>query len=287
MKNVKLNFFKMKQNEQIDIKIDNELKKKELSEKYGAFFGKGDADLPPEIESAWLNYVDEFEKQFENVGRTTVWEYIGKPVCQKITELNKNEISSKLNELYDLLNKNNIVLDTICDVEEEELYRFITEELFEHEMDDMRIPGMTSCYIYEEFHPNAEHDIESAIDYFFKMTMGKMKNIGGTGYDLLYIDEENYCDANGNAIDKEKVKKSINDFLDSFDLFNIDTYKVKTVVVNETKDDALIEFIICYRGIFKGTKQFVEFNGSGRFKLRPSEFGGWGIYHIDMPGLII
>jgi hypothetical protein len=146
---------------------------------------------------------------------------------------------------------------------------------------------MTSCFIYEEFHPNAEHDIKSAIDYFFRMTMGKMKNIGGKGYDLLYIDEENYCDAKGNVIDKEKVKKSINDFLDSFDSFNIDTYEVKSLVVNETKDDALVEFEICYRGIFEGTKQFVEFKGNGRFKLRPSEYGGWGIYHIDIPGLII
>lgn len=277
----------MKKNEQIDQKIDNELKKKDLSEKYGAFFSKSNDELPIEIESAWLNSVEEFEKQYENAARTTVWEYIGKPEYQKITELNESEISSKLNGLYDLLNKNNIALDTICEVEEKELYRFITEELFEHEMDDMRIPGMTCCFTYEEFHPNAKYDIESTIDYFFRMSMGKMKNIGGEGYDLLYIDDENYRDAVGNTIDGEKVNKSINNFLDSFDSFNIDTYEVKSLVVNESENDALVEFEICYRGIFEGTKHFVEFKGDGRFKLHPSEYGGWSIYHIDMPGLII
>ena len=53
-----------------------------------------------------------------------------------------------------ILNKNSIQLDTICDVEEREIYRFVTEELFSHKMDNMRIPGMMACFIYEEFHPN-------------------------------------------------------------------------------------------------------------------------------------
>lgn len=193
----------------------------------------------------------------------------------------------RLNELFDLLDKNNISLDTICDVEEKELYRFITDELFEHEMDDMRIPGMTSCFIYEEFHPNAKNEIERAIDYFFRMTMAKMKNIGGEGYDLLYIDEQNFCDIDGNTIDKEKVIKSINTFLDSFDSLSIVTYDVKSLAINKEEEDACVDFHICYRGVFDGTAQYVEYKGDGSFKLHPSEYGGWSIYQIDMPGLKI
>ncbi len=277
----------MKQDDQIDKKIDNELKKNALTEKYGAFFSKVNDELPPEIENNWLNYIEDFENQYENAKRITVWEYIGKPEYRRITEINESEISPRLYELFNLLAKNNISLDTICEVEEKELYRFITEELFEHEMDDMRIPGMTNCFIYEEFHPNVQNEIERAIDYFFRMSMAKMENIGGKGYDLLYIDEQNFCDISGNALDKEKVIKSINAFLDSFDSFNVLTFEVKSLVVNDTKEDALVEFYICYRGVFEGTAQYIEFKGDGCFKLHPSEYGGWSIYQIDMPGLKI
>lgn len=277
----------MKRDQEIDRKIDNELKKRDLTEKYGASFSNINDDLSPEIENIWLNNIEEFEKQYEKAKLTTVWEYIGKPEYRKITEINESEISPRLNELFDLLDKNNISLDTICDVEEKELYRFITDELFEHEMDDMRIPGMTSCFIYEEFHPNAKNEIERAIDYFFRMTMAKMKNIGGEGYDLLYIDEQNFCDIEGNAIDKEKVIKSINTFLDSFDSLSIVTYDVKSLAINKEEEDAYVDFHICYRGVFDGTAQYVEFKGDGSFKLHPSEYGGWSIYQIDMPGLKI
>lgn len=277
----------MKRDQEIDRKIDNELKKRDLTEKYGASFSNINDDLSPEIENIWLNNIEEFEKQYEKAKLTTVWEYIGKPEYRKITEINESEISPRLNELFDLLDKNNISLDTICDVEEKELYRFITDELFEHEMDDMRIPGMTSCFIYEEFHPNAKNEIERAIDYFFRMTMGKMKNIGGEGYDLLYIDEQNFCDIDGNTIDKEKVIKSINTFLDSFDSLSIVTYDVKSLAINKEEEDACVDFHICYRGVFDGTAQYVEYKGDGSFKLHPSEYGGWSIYQIDMPGLKI
>jgi len=277
----------MKRDQEIDRKIDNELKKRDLTKKYGASFSNINDDLSPEIENIWLNNIEEFEKQYEKAKLTTVWEYIGKPEYRKITEINESEISPRLNELFDLLDKNNISLDTICDVEEKELYRFITDELFEHEMDDMRIPGMTSCFIYEEFHPNAKNEIERAIDYFFRMTMAKMKNIGGEGYDLLYIDEQNFCDIDGNTIDKEKVIKSINTFLDSFDSLSIVTYDVKSLAINKEEEDACVDFHICYRGVFDGTAQYVEYKGDGSFKLHPSEYGGWSIYQIDMPGLKI
>jgi hypothetical protein len=276
-----------KNNDYYDKKIDIELKRKALSEKYGVHFGETNTELPAEIEEVWLNSVEKIERQYENAKSTTVWEYIGKPACRKITELNHNEISARLNELFDLLNNNNIALDTICEVEEKELYRFITEELFEHEMNDMRMPGMTCHFIYEEFHPNAQHEIESAIDYFFRMTMGKMKNIGGDGYDILYVDEKNFKDAKGNKIGKKKVVNDLNNFLDSFDSFEINQYDIKALNMNEQETNSEVFFSIQYNGIFEGNCKACEFKGDGCFKLKPSEFGGWDIYHIDMPGLKI
>lgn len=267
-------------------KIDNEIKKKEMEKKYGASFG-GSGDLPPEVESNWLRSIEEFEKQFEGAKRTTVYDFMGQPPFKKLDELQPAEVSDELKGLYDMLGRNNISLDTLREVADEELYRFITEELFEHEIDDMRVPGMMTCFTYEEFHPNAEYDIEMAYDYFFRFTLAKMENYGGEGYDMLYVDTERYEDTKGEVIPKKRVVDAINNFLASIDSFEIITNEIKSIEINDEETDAVVNFYIDYKGLFANSKETIDFKGNARFKLKPSEYGGWSIYHIDMPGLKI
>jgi hypothetical protein len=275
-----------KEDDYYDKKIDNGLKKKELEKKYGAHFSEFN-ELPPEMENQWLNSIETFEEQFDNAKRTTVWEYMDKPDYKSKDELKPHEISKELERLYELMDENGISLSTLCEVEDAELYRFITEELFQQEMDDIRIPGMMSCFTYEEFHPNAKLDIEEAIDYFFRMTMAKMENIGGTGYDMLYVDTENHKDPNGNKIDKQKVIDCINNFLDSFDSFEVVTYDEKTFEINEEETDAKVTFTIHFKGLSENSSETYDVRGDGCFKLKPGEYGGWEMYHIDLPGLRI
>jgi hypothetical protein len=275
-----------KEDDYYDKKIDNGLKKKELEKKYGAHFSEFN-ELPPEIENQWLDSIEAFEKQFNNAKTTTVWEYMDKPSFKTMDELKPHEIATELKRLYELMDRKNITLSTICEVDDAELYRFITEELFQHEMDDIRIPGMMSCFTYEEFHPNAKLDIEDAIDYFLGMTMNKMENIGGDGYDLLYIDTEDHKDSAGNKIDKQKVIDCINHFLDSFDKFEVVTYNQNTFEINQEKTDAKVTFAIHFKGLYENSSEKYDFRGDGCFKLKPSKYEGWEMYHIDLPGLRI
>lgn len=275
-----------KTNEDFNKKIDNELKKKELEKKFGAQFGQNHP-LPPEVEKEWLNSIEAFEEEFNSAERTTVWDYMGKPSFKKLHEMQPAEVAVELQRLYDMLANNNISLDTLCEVADEELYRFITEELFMQEMDNMRIPGMMSCFIYEEFHPNAEYDIEEAFDYFFSFTMGKMENVRGQGYDMLYVDTANYKDAEGVALNGSDVVNSINNFLASFDCFEIISNDIKNITIDEDQKNAKVNFFIHYKGLFDKRSEAIDFKGDACFRLKPSEYGGWSIYHIDLPGLVI
>jgi hypothetical protein len=275
-----------KEDDYYDKKIDNGLKKKELEEKYGAHFSEFN-ELPPEIENQWLNSIDEFEKQHENAELTTVWDYIGKPDYKTINELKLEEISKELKRLIELMSENNIDLSTLCDVDDAELFRFVTEELFKEEIENIRIPGMMSCFTYEEFHPNAKLDIEQAVEYLFEMTLGKMKNVSGTGYDLLYIGTDNFKDSDGNSIEKQRVIDSINNFLNSFDSFEIVSYEEKGFEIKLNETDAQVTFSIHFKGLYESSRETVDFKGDGCFKLKPSEYGGWEMYHIDLPGLKI
>ena len=54
-----------------------------------------------------------------------------------------------------------------------DLYRFTIEELFEHEMDDIDLPGTVSCFTYDEFHPDHEYEnkrtsVEDVIQHIFE-----------------------------------------------------------------------------------------------------------------------
>ncbi len=143
------------------LKQENELLKLKLAAEFGMTHSDSQPDTPldPELENEWLNNIYSFEKAFAEHKRTSVYDYIGKPKFKHADELKPNEISSELNLILDIMLKNSVEFTTICEYEDELIYKFITEELFQHEMDDIRVEGMMCCFIYEEFHPNHEYDI--------------------------------------------------------------------------------------------------------------------------------
>ena len=124
-------------------------------------------------------------------------------------------------------------------------------------------------------------------DYFFRMTMGKMKNVGGEGYDLLYIDTENFTDLKGNKPGKNKVIKNINTFLDAFDYFEVTANEIMNITINKDKTDANLIAEIEYNGCFSNSPESIIFKGMVDFRFKPSIYGGWDIYYIDLPGLQI
>jgi len=144
----------------------NDAKRKELEKRYGMQSSHNDSEMEPEIEGDFLNYVEEFERQYQSAKRATVRERAGSPDVKPLSELTSEELDSALFLLLKRLEAHSIEVDFLCEVEPAEQYRFLTEELLNEEMDDIRIPGMTSHFIYEEFHPNAEYDAKSAAEMF-------------------------------------------------------------------------------------------------------------------------
>lgn len=143
------------------LKRENEEKKKKLESEHGAnFFTPDNGDeIDPMIENIFLNNIKEFENADNSSKRIKIYDFIGRPQFRNVVEIPNSEISQELEKVMILLNKYQIELSTICDVNDRELYRFITDELFEAETDDVKVEGMMSCFIYEEFHPNHNYDI--------------------------------------------------------------------------------------------------------------------------------
>jgi hypothetical protein len=148
-------------NEAEKLKAENDFLKMKLMLEHGATFGGNENnELPAEMENAFLNNMMAFEKQFEEHKTIKVFDKIERPVHFKLVkDIPDSEIDRAWSELSDYLNKYGIDL-SVCspNITVRELYRFTTEELFEHETDDMDLPGWSTSFIYDEFHPDPVYD---------------------------------------------------------------------------------------------------------------------------------
>ena len=159
------------------LKAENEFLKMKLMLEKGAQFSnmEKDNELTAEIENEFLNYIAEFQKQSENPKYITVFDKIEKPTHFKpVAEIPDAEMDMAWNELSVYLQQYGIHLD-VCspNISNRELYRFTTQELFQHEMNHMNITGIQTGFIYDEFHPDPVYDntraaTEDCINYILE-----------------------------------------------------------------------------------------------------------------------
>ena len=163
--------------EEENLKNENEFLKMKLMLEQGAQFGtmQADSELPAGIENEFLNYIMAYEKQAVERKMIKTFDKIERPNHFKpVNEIPDDEIENAWNNLDEYLRKYSIEL-SVCspNISDRELYRFTTEELFNHEMNDMNVPGMMSCFTYDEFYPdykydNTRHAVEDCIEVILK-----------------------------------------------------------------------------------------------------------------------
>jgi hypothetical protein len=136
----------------------NEAKRHMLEERFGARFGGGSSSLPPDIERDWLDYVERFEVKFENAETVTVRAFLGSPHFPLLGELLLDELPRELDRLLTTLDDNNIQVEFPEQISREEKYRSITEELFNEEIENIRIEGMVHVFIYGETNTSGSDD---------------------------------------------------------------------------------------------------------------------------------
>jgi hypothetical protein len=158
-----------------NLRIENEILKLKVEAGSGAFFG-GEGNLPPEVENQFLQQVQQLEESWQNVKYIKVYDLLGRPAYKKAAELHDAEIGAELERFRQVMAEKEVYLDVLGQYPPSVIYRFITEELFEHETDDMQLPGWSQNFIYEEFHPNYQMDIERTTNDFIQTWFRKQFN---------------------------------------------------------------------------------------------------------------
>ena len=250
----------------LSIEQENEFKKMKLSLENGAIFGGSSGKLPPEVEAQFLDSIFRFEENYKNSKQVTVFERIGKPIFKRASEItDETELLVELTSLFKLLGENNIGLDIIYDYENKTrlIYTFITEELFNHEIEDTSFNGMTSYFTYEDFHQNHKCDLEESTIDFIKMYLNKKDKL----YKKYHSqDAENH--------------EALNNFRFLFSKFKIKRFEILEVIFDEI--NAKTTFEIDFWAKIKNTEAKISYSGNGGMTFK-YEFDFWHVKNLDLP----
>lgn len=248
------------------LRAENKLKKLKMSIETGAEFSEINKDLPPAIENKFLKNIEKFEETFRNAEQVTLFDYIGKPEYQNAETIPDDKIGDALDNLMRTLNENNVVLETLCEVNDRVMYDFITKELFNYKIENIRIQRMTTNFLYEEFHPNHEYDIRNHSTDFFRDFLNKNSDFYTTF--LTQEAEEN---------------NTLYHFRNSFQSFRLNEFNILNLTFNEI--NANLTYEADFSATIENSYEIQHFKGKGRIELL-YQYDFWCVDKVIFPPTI-
>lgn len=115
-------------------------------------------ELDAEDDDEFIQQVEEFKKEHSKSKLAKVYVYIGSPKFIELKKLNKKDIKDELRKLIVALDKKNIIVHSHGDPDDREKYRFITEEIFNEEIEVKKNQHIT--FVYEDYHPEMDDSDE-------------------------------------------------------------------------------------------------------------------------------
>ncbi len=270
--------------DEAQLRVENELKKLNLEMEYGAMFGSMSSspdtpELPLEVESQWLDYLNTFESQYKDATEITVYSFIGQPEFKSFNDLDTKDVETSLDRLFDIMKENAIHLDFLADYPIETVYRFVTEEFFEKPISNMRIPGMIHGFIYEEFHPNDEYDLKRDVESFFNSIMNLKSD-----FKSYFLSPAMATEKDDEMVEKGVYEKRLESFRKQFKKLKINHLKILNIEIKNIREDikfAGVDFRLDYEGILKGSNKLEQTKGKGYMNFIYE--GYWLISRIVFP----
>jgi hypothetical protein len=230
-------------------------------------------------ESQWLNHIEEFERQFENAKRISIRELLGSPTFRSVDEIPPEKLEAEVDRVLDLLSRIDVVVDCLADVSDEDLYRFLTTELINEKIDDIKIEGMRHCFIYEEFHPNDEYDAKSSAEHFLWNLFGRYEEHVAQAF----ADDEMY-DPLGRRITRAEMQNIIRSFYDSYAAFT--SNKFECIGCSLEGEYALVTLEGEWAGLKAEPLESVSHRGECLLKMKKRPYGGYDLIQVNIPGFI-
>ena len=267
----------MEPGENDELKFENEIEKLKQQLEFGGNFFEGNANIPLELEAEWLKHVRAFEENYPDAVQKTVAEIIGNPIFTPVSQVDPSKMDEELDKILETLGTHNIALDYDDEVASSEIYRFITEELINHEMDVMDMPDMITHYIYEEFYPNHAKDIVRRCESFCHQLFEKRDE-----YLDMELDNE-MAFANGTVMNKEQFVAKAKLWFDSYESFTVNNIGFMKPEFNLEQQLGHVHTWFDYDAKLEDGSS-INFAGPGIFYMHLAYGEYWNICGMDFPG---
>jgi len=271
-------------NNEEKLKAENDFLKMKIMLEHGAEFGSMQAckeGLDPEIENQFLKNIMLFEEQFAKERKIILlYDKIGRPSQFKpVSEISDSEIDAAWKQLDEYLQNHQINLGVLSPrVTAKELYRFTVEELFEHEMDDMHLPGFTTNFTYDEFYPDFEFEnTNTATDDCIKEILSKVP----LGW-MVNFKKENLQLNNYQSLTEDEFRVKVNQFKNAYD----DMSPAEITAINCSLDDNQCRV----NGYFSMTailqQEDIPLSGTWLVEFeRDFDLGYWNIHNVQIESI--
>ncbi|TKB99317.1 hypothetical protein [Pedobacter cryotolerans] len=261
-----------------NLHIENELLKLKMQAELGALF-HSENDLPPAMENMFLKNILAFHQSAENQKTIKIFDKISNPKIKKAVDLTDEQITEELAALNLLLENNNIEVSYLYEYDNRKKYVFLTEELFDVEIDDVTIEGMKNHFIYEEFHPNHEADIKKQAEVFINAWFNQ--TITTDNWEL----SDEFVLPERKTLSKQQVVDQIHNIFSLSSRFingRYDIIDTSFQLMDNDRGMGYAEGALGYRVVLANGETEVI---SGPFKLYFAlEYGYWQIIHLVFPG---
>ncbi|RZL69316.1 MAG: hypothetical protein EOO93_01920 [Pedobacter sp.] len=258
--------------------IENELLKLKMQAELGAHFHQ-ENDMPAEVENMFLKNILAFHQAADHKKTIKIFDKISNPKVKKAVDLTDEQITLELATLEVLLVNNNIELAYLGEYDNRTKYIFITEELFDVEVDDVNIEGMKTHFIYEEFHPDHEADIKKQAESFINAWFNK--TITTDNWEL----GDEFILPERKTLSKQQVVDQIQSIFSLSSRFingRFDIIDTGFQLMDNDRGMGYAEGALGYRVVLSNGETEVV---SGPFKLYFAlEFGYWQLIHLVFPG---
>jgi len=251
---------KRRKKSNIELSTENELLKLKMMAEFGGDFA-GSEHLPPEIEHVFLKQVNKFHQLHDKAGLVKIYDYIGAPLYNHVHDLSDKEIKKELKKLLSLMRRKGIMVETLSGVPDKEMYRFVTEEIFKQEIQNIRMPNWTIHMLYEEFHPSNEFDIKSqcgtALAFLFDKSFFSA--------DFVFMDE---MKSNlGLGMEKDELIEKIDTFKLGFNQLMFVGAEFKNIDIDEPNNAAHVTVIADYKTQAQKGRRFKNQSAEVNFTL--------------------
>ncbi|MFT3933562.1 MAG: hypothetical protein QM726_08115 [Chitinophagaceae bacterium] len=265
-----------------NLRIENEILRIKIRTELGGEY-EIDENLPPELENEFLKNILAFEHRYSRIKMVKIADLLGNPSVKKAAKMDDAAIAVAYKKLEELLAQKNIVVEFTKPRDDRFKYRFIVEELFDHETDDMEVEGMTKYFNYEEFHPDHEEEIKEytikfLADWFVRKTDA-----------AKWYMEDKFIQPDGQVFAKEEMIASFRKVFAAYIAFENSGYAMGEVSfeLNLKPNEAnqgmgFAEGMVKYTAVLEsGEKKEIE----GPFKFYFSRsYGRWRIYFFYLTG---